>query len=69
MISGPTEEVWKQRCYFAASPTGHVTLRVPTLLLSALSCLNCNGPSFVASQKTSDEESALEPESSDERSS
>lgn len=62
MISGPTEEVWKQRCC-------HVTLRVPTLLLSALSCLNCNGPSFVASQKTSDEESALEPESSDERSS
>lgn len=47
---------------------GHVTEASLTLLLSALSCLNCNGPSLVASQKPSDEESPLEPESSDERS-
>lgn len=40
--------------------------RSVTLFLSALSCLNCSGPSFVASQKTSEEESPLELESSDD---
>lgn len=39
---------------------------VHTLPLSVLSCLKCSKPSLVASQKTSDEESLLDPESSDD---
>lgn len=41
---------------------------VHTLPLSVFSCLKCSRPSLVASQKMSDEESLLEPESSDDRS-
>lgn len=39
---------------------------VHTLPLSMFSCLKCSKPSLVASQKTSDEESLLDPESSDD---
>lgn len=37
-----------------------------TLPLSVFSCLKCSRPSLVASQKMSDEESLLDPESSDD---
>lgn len=76
LLPGPhptTDPLWRQR-HPLREPSSRRRFFIQTiwvetlltLLFSAFSCLKCSKPSLDASQKTSDDESLLEPESSDD---